>query len=303
MGRFIIFISAFMFMFNNTSIAQHVDFHRESQKTTSDKKVDSETNEQIKYILEVTGQTKAIRQWMLTDYLNPLLLYSNNIDKASIDKIRNQLSEDEISKKLIVEFKRRFTGPEIKVIYDFSKSPAGNKYFSLNTTNQLTDLLKGSLESVKIEILRLKTNYSVNTDAPKSVYSADRPDGFYRVLNYNKASSFDDFDHYDYSKYELDKNASISTSDIESVKDSIIKEMFNRVVIDIVLTPEGALKFEKVTTENIGKPIAIVVNKIILSAPIINSAISGGKLQISGSITEYEAKAIVKKLQSQIEKR
>lgn len=301
MRNFIIVFYIFALVISKNSFAQLTDHN--AKKLYEEQKESLDINQQVRHILEVTGQVKAIRQSMLEDYLNPILLYSNNFEKASVDKIRNELSEDEISKKLIIEFKRRFTDSEIKAIYDFSKSPAGSKYLTLNKHNQLTELLKGSLDTVKMEILRLEASSSVDKVATKSIYTINRPDGFYRVLNYNKVRSLNELNPSDFSKYELETNASISTSDIEIVKDTTIKDESYRVIIDIVLGQEGALKFEKLTAENIGKPIAIVVDKTILLAPIINATIKDGQLQISGDFSVSEAKEIVKKLQRQIENR
>ena len=43
------------------------------------------------------------------------------------------------------------------------------------------------------------------------------------------------------------------------------------------------------TERNIGKPIAILLNDIVLSAPVVESAIEGGKARITGNFTVDEA--------------
>ena len=60
-------------------------------------------------------------------------------------------------------------------------------------------------------------------------------------------------------------------------------------IIDIVLNTAGASRFEKVTRENVGQPLAIVVDDKVYSAPVVNSPIIGGRLQVSGNFTRDDA--------------
>ena len=47
-----------------------------------------------------------------------------------------------------------------------------------------------------------------------------------------------------------------------------------------------------VSQENIGKPLAIVVDGTLVSAPVIKAAIPGGVAVIVGSFTQEEAERI-----------
>ena len=60
--------------------------------------------------------------------------------------------------------------------------------------------------------------------------------------------------------------------------------------VNFQLTPEGTKKFAKVTTENIGKFLAIVIDEKVRSYPTIRSAIVTGSAMISGDFTPQEAK-------------
>ncbi|MEM9329779.1 MAG: protein translocase subunit SecD [Pseudomonadota bacterium] len=51
----------------------------------------------------------------------------------------------------------------------------------------------------------------------------------------------------------------------------------------------GSQKFARFTSENVGQPFAIVLDDIVLSAPIINEPIIGGSGQISGDFTPQTA--------------
>jgi protein-export membrane protein SecD len=68
--------------------------------------------------------------------------------------------------------------------------------------------------------------------------------------------------------------------------------------IGLQFNAEGAKLFEKITGENIGKTIAIYLDGAEISAPRVNSKISGGQAVITGSFTPAEAKTLVGRLNS-----
>jgi preprotein translocase subunit SecD len=50
----------------------------------------------------------------------------------------------------------------------------------------------------------------------------------------------------------------------------------NEPVVNIAFNTEGGAKFAKLTTQNVGKPFAIILDGKVLSAPNINEPILGG---------------------------
>lgn len=66
--------------------------------------------------------------------------------------------------------------------------------------------------------------------------------------------------------------------------------------IDFVLNSEGATLFAEHTAANIGKYLTIVLDKQVISAPIIQNAITGGQGSISGSFTPESANALAVQL-------
>ncbi|RDU24004.1 protein translocase subunit SecD [Anaerosacchariphilus polymeriproducens] len=59
-------------------------------------------------------------------------------------------------------------------------------------------------------------------------------------------------------------------------------------VVDLKLNKDGAAKFADVTSANLGKRIAIVYDKEVISAPTVESAITNGQCQITG-MESFEA--------------
>jgi preprotein translocase subunit SecD len=66
--------------------------------------------------------------------------------------------------------------------------------------------------------------------------------------------------------------------------------------IAIKLAPGAAAMFGAVTGRSIGKRMQIVVEDRILSAPIVQQAITQGEVWISGNFTEEDARALAAKL-------
>lgn len=68
--------------------------------------------------------------------------------------------------------------------------------------------------------------------------------------------------------------------------------------ISITFNGDGAKKFGEITTRNVGKPIAIVLDGQIISAPNVNQPITDGNAVITGSFTVDEAKNLSLQLNS-----
>jgi SecD/SecF fusion protein len=62
--------------------------------------------------------------------------------------------------------------------------------------------------------------------------------------------------------------------------------------INITFTKEGTSIFAEVTRNNLNKPLAIIVEGEVISAPVIRTEIAGGKAVISGKFTQEEAQRI-----------
>lgn len=87
----------------------------------------------------------------------------------------------------------------------------------------------------------------------------------------------------------------IDGSDVETAQamttaDS--KTGLNQNVVKLTLNSKGASKFAKATAENIGRQIAIIYDGEVVSAPVVQSAITDGIAIISGQDTFEEAEEL-----------
>ena len=65
--------------------------------------------------------------------------------------------------------------------------------------------------------------------------------------------------------------------------------------VDIEFNGDGATIFEKLTEQNVGKPLAIFLDNELIEMPTVQQKISGGKAQITGRFTLDEAKKMVER--------
>lgn len=66
--------------------------------------------------------------------------------------------------------------------------------------------------------------------------------------------------------------------------------------VGLVFNDEGAELFAKVTRENVGRQLAIVLDGNVITAPTIQDEIIGGKAQITGSYSVQEANELARSL-------
>lgn len=72
----------------------------------------------------------------------------------------------------------------------------------------------------------------------------------------------------------------------------------NEAVVSITFDQQGGAKFAKLTSENVNKPFAIILDGKVLSAPNINEPILGGTAQISGGFSVESANQLAINLRS-----
>ncbi|MBQ2205413.1 MAG: protein translocase subunit SecD, partial [Lachnospiraceae bacterium] len=92
--------------------------------------------------------------------------------------------------------------------------------------------------------------------------------------------------NYDFSQPPIfePENAVLSGNDVTSARGGIIQDNYGQTqyVVDLAFTEEGKKKFADATERNLGRPIYIIYDGEIVSAPTVQSVISDGRAQITG---------------------
>jgi protein-export membrane protein SecD len=89
-------------------------------------------------------------------------------------------------------------------------------------------------------------------------------------------------------KFLIEKRILVSGADIVDGQPSFDPRT-HEPVVNFRFNLSGARKLAEATQQNIGKPLAIVLDNQVVSVPVIREPILGGSGQISGNFTKQEA--------------
>lgn len=87
------------------------------------------------------------------------------------------------------------------------------------------------------------------------------------------------------------KQTTLSGSDLSS-SSVIFDPNTGSPVVQLKFNSKGAKKFGDITTRNVGKPVIIALDNLIIEAPTVNEPILTGDAVISGNFTQETAKAM-----------
>lgn len=86
----------------------------------------------------------------------------------------------------------------------------------------------------------------------------------------------------------LEKAIALSGNDLRDAKPAFNNDSYG-FTVSFSLTPRGAEKFFEITSNNVGRNLAIVWGNKVVSNPRINGAIAGGRAEITGNFSKEEA--------------
>lgn len=163
---------------------------------------------------------------------------------------------------------------------------------------QEDDYSDKDLEDTKYKIeqrVEAYTNeYSVYEDGDKKI-TAEIPgvtnaDEILEALNIEGKLEFLDPDNYTKWSKGQEYEAALTGDDIKNATAGIDSDNGNDNVVQLAFTDEGAQKFADVTAANVGNIVYIIYDNKVVSAPTVQSAITGGSAEINkiGSYEEAE---------------
>ncbi|MDD5073382.1 MAG: protein translocase subunit SecD [Candidatus Omnitrophica bacterium] len=94
----------------------------------------------------------------------------------------------------------------------------------------------------------------------------------------------------DEGKLLLEKQAVMTGEGLSNAAIHFDQSKFNEPTVNITFNSEGAKKFARITSENVGRRLAIVLDGKVQSAPVIREAIPSGEAVISGRFTVENAR-------------
>ncbi|MDR1380556.1 MAG: protein translocase subunit SecDF [Tannerella sp.] len=108
------------------------------------------------------------------------------------------------------------------------------------------------------------------------------------------------FDLYALKVTNRDGSAALSGDVVTDANADFSQDMMSRAeqVVSMSMNAEGAKAWARLTKENMGKNVAIVLDNLVYSAPTVQAEITGGRSQITGHFSVEEAKDLANVLKS-----
>ncbi|MBX9780258.1 MAG: protein translocase subunit SecDF [Chitinophagaceae bacterium] len=186
---------------------------------------------------------------------------------AKVDTAKNKLNQNPLLR--IVQFNQPYQGENGKTIF-----PAALGYVQSKDTGTLNDYL--ALESVKnlfpSNLTFMYGKAESNDPKFKDILT------LYGVKTLDNGQAELEGDHVSNAAQDFDERG--------------------RIAIRMNMDKIGTTIWAKMTTRNVGKPIAIVLDNFVYSAPNVNDPITTGNSQISGNYSLKEAKDLAEILES-----
>ena len=209
------------------------------------------------------------------------------------DKQKIESNFDKYRDLAIETLRKRLTA---RNIFEADISPAGGKYISMRvpvvTKEEKLTLEKLIKMSAKLQfrLVHPDNNMEVNKYlADKKGYEA--PEGYVIMESIETKDG-----KVTKTPFLVEREAQMDGKEIE---DSFVNmDQFGQREIILNFKPAGAALFGKITGENRGRLLAIVLDGELYSAPRINDAITGGRAQITGHFSREDAENIANALVS-----
>ena len=197
-----------------------------------------------------------------------ILRFENNKIKVSFDEQQKRKIDNQTMDQSLEIIRRR-------VDEAGTREPTIQKQGSRRILIQVPGL--GSAE----ELLQLIGKTAKLTFHPviKNSVSCEKKPGITSII----VENFDDTNNC----LELEKKFVVSGSQLTNAQPSF--DQNNRPAVSFQFNPVGGRKFGEYTKNNIGNPFAIVLDKQVISAPIIQSYIPGGAGIITGNFSVDES--------------
>lgn len=229
--------------------------------------------------------------------------YVDKADSLKLEALDKSITDTEIMNRLVVVFKNNFTARELNQMAKdwkladvllsekmqgkiISEKKGTNSYSVVRDGKSATmdDEVKKAFEDIdsQLEVIEKNIRDRRPSVPPFIPIAVDKPDGFYIVSGKNE------------KHIVLSDTPSIGIDEVTHAQ--IDFSNIGDIEIRADFSPAGASKFQKITGANIGKKLAIVVDKKIISMPIINGIVVGGRVTITGNFNKEEADNMVKKL-------
>ena len=227
-------------------------------------------DEELIVRFDSTDDLDDLKSSFLQKYRSVKININNNVATISIDQLFKKSIQDSAIKQSLEIVRKRIdeSGTKEPLIQRSGKDRILLQLPGVKNPERIKDLLG---KTAKLNF------HMVDDDDTKSLALNIAPFGKMIVADINNQEI----------KYLLEKKSRVGGENLIDANASFDPTEGHAVSFRFDTT--GAQKFGKATTENIGKRFAVVLDGVVITAPVINSAITGGSGIITGNFTSQEA--------------
>ncbi len=199
----------------------------------------------------------------------------------------------------IVESRINGTGTTEPIIQQQGKDRISVEIPGLQDPERVKNLL-GSTAKLTFQLLCPEQQTAANQAPPPDCKGLPQKADVDRVTADKKTKgekvTADDLKALPQTWVQTSGRSTVDGGDLSDAQSSFGQD--NSPVVTFKFNQKGAVRFGKLTAENIDKPFAIILDDVIMSAPVIRSAILGGSGEISGRFTLDETNSLAIVLRS-----
>ena len=227
-------------------------------------------DEELKIRFETSDKLDVIRSEFLQNYRSVKFTINNNIVSITVDDVFKKSIQDAAIKQSLEIVRKRIdeSGTKEPLIQRSGRSRILLQLPGVKDPERIKDLLG---KTAKLNF------HMVDDDDAKSLSLNIAPFGKMIVSDINDEEI----------KYLVEKKSRVGGENLIDANASFDPTEGHAVSFRFDTT--GAQKFGKATSENTGKRFAVILDGVVITAPVINSAITGGSGIITGNFTSQEA--------------
>jgi len=228
------------------------------------------SEDEIQFRFNDSKNIDKIRKQFINTYSNVKVIINNNIMKVVInDYFKKNIQESAIKQSLEIVRKR------------IDESGTKEPLIQRSGKKRILLQLPGVKEPERIKQL-------LGTTAKLTFHMVDEEDISSLRANIAPFGKIIVEDYYNSEiKYLIEKKSRVGGENLVDAKASFDPQQGHAVSFRFDTT--GAQKFGKATSDNVGKRFAVILDGAVITAPVINSAITGGSGIITGNFTSQEA--------------
>ncbi len=245
-----------------------------------------EDPKRVRKLLQGVAKLEFYEVWELRDVYPYFLQFSDYLAKQESAKKVNQKEDSVLANLDQVQKSKNYQADTSALAKQLEKGKAGDSTQAPSAQSQLFTISQmGLMVNVKDTV---KVNEILSRQEVKNIFPANMT-----FMYDHKPNDPDEKGNIMVVLNAVKKGrnqAPLLSGEVISAARADFDPINGKPEVTMRMNSQGAAQWKKVTGQNVGKRIGIVLDNIVYSAPVVQGEIPGGNSQISGSFEIEEAK-------------